>query len=309
MHISFFMNRKLVIDSIVDTYELPKKVKDNVKKIACKRTEELFINEYNSIYEYISFITDKFQTPYKEQFFIRHLEIEDEIEDQRFCPENIIFNTENSVNSEMSLEDVMNILKPYLDNSTLNLVKQLGNRNNGNRKFRFNTSSEYLVTNVNKIQERLKSLIEKYKKFEVLKIPKRPIIDVQFSPFSVKFKRRNYCGNPLAFFREHSEIYEHLSRTQLFKFDRGLYSSLRKYNQLELAIPENYESRSYFKPISLEKRSAIIAFHKHCKVAEKVAKEVDASSTTIIKYWKKHGLETLGWGSNKHKIKFKKPDL
>lgn len=293
------MNKELTIDSIINTYELSQKVKDRARWIAHKRIEELCLRRYNSIYGYIAYLVDKFQTPYRERFFIKASE---SIKDERFCPEKEIFKEENSY---MSLEEVIDILDLYLDSSTLNLIKQLGNGNGNTLKF--STSPEYLITNASLIQEKLESLIERYER-NISVIKTRPIKQVQFSPsLKIKFGRRNYNGNPLAFFISHREFYpENLSRrVQLKKIDEPLYAALRRYNQIDEAIP----LERVYRGILPEKRNAIVEAYKECRSSPKVSEEFSVSTATVIKYCRISGLEIREKGFIAKKSKEEKSEI
>jgi len=85
--------------------------------------------------------------------------------------------------------------------------------------------------------------------------------EVGFEPFFIRFGNRRYQGNPLTFFEENTEIYSNLTRTELSKFDPGLYKALRRAGQLELAIPE----RKMYVPkrikILIQNRAALIDSH------------------------------------------------
>jgi len=61
--------------------------------------------------------------------------------------------------------------------------------------------------------------------------------------------RREYRGHesPLAYFQAHKDKYGGMSRNELNHFDPGLYDSLRRYGQLDEAIPETYKNRREYR--------------------------------------------------------------
>jgi len=89
--------------------------------------------------------------------------------------------------------------------------------------------------NQRELKEKLKKLISKQE--EPLIFLGRPVIQIE--PF-IKLGRRKYDKNntPLNLYKAHPEFYKDKSRTKVFNDDPGMYESLRKWNQLHIAIPE-----------------------------------------------------------------------
>lgn len=336
------MVEEAIIESIVNTYDLPQRIKYKVKNIANRRVGELFIGEYDDVYSYVDSLVEKFQEPYEERFFVRidasayDILNHELIEDKNFSPEN-----EEDLDG-ISFNDVLDILESHLDEFTFKLVRQLDYRG------KFNVSPEYFIKNISKIQARL----EEFVRNNGFLIPRRPVIQIQLSPFSIKFGRRKFNGNPLAFFEAYPKVYSGLSRSELYKLDPGLYGSLKKVGQLELAIPE-IDYSTQFQSISSEKietivrlyngnstkvarkvgistataikylreynlkiremgfvanklprgkRSAIIKAHRKCNNATKVAKKLSVSKETVLRYWKAAGLPILPKGNPNGRI-------
>jgi len=137
------------------------------------------------------------------------------------------------------------------------------------------------------LKEKLKELSLKSK--EPLTILGRPVLQIE--PY-IKFGRRVYNEkNPLDIFYSNPKIFSGKSRTQLFQIDASLCESLRRRNQLEIAIP--YIINTKFKGISKEKEEKIIRAHKIMKSPTKVAKEIGVTRATVDYYIvKKHKLRT-----------------
>lgn len=293
---------KKVIESILKTYEIPGKLKGKIGFIALQRVEEDFINDYNQIYDYIAHLIEKFQTPYEGRFFIR-------LDSQKYKNSNApyyeFFSSEETEKipkrqmdskNTLSLSDTYKILERYLDKTSFSLFQQLLFKED----VKFNVSEEFLIKNHLKIQEKLEKLVKKNKNRFV--IPKRPIIQLQ----PIKFGRRTYNKNPLAFFNSHPDSYGGLSRTQLSKFDAGLYESLRRWGQIEFAIPKTVIPGSSTK-LKQNKIDAIIYSYKNCKIVQRVAKEHNVSRTVVDTYLIKANLKkprkkTGTYGYPKEKI-------
>jgi len=228
------MERSL-IESIINTYELPIKIKNKIINVA---QSNLKTNNYQEIYSYISFLVEKFyQTPYKERFFTR-------------------------------------LDAPIKEGS--------------------NTQFYELIKTPNYTEDSQKDLKEKLEKLilgqeEPLIFLGRPIIQIE--PV-IKLGRRQYNKNPLSLFREHHEFYRGKSRTQVFHDDSGMYESLRRWNQLHIAIPEVIAPGSTTK-ISKKKEKEIIKTYQTLKSPTKIAKKLRITRATVDYYLEKHKLRTL----------------
>jgi len=277
---------KKVIESILKTYIIPKKLKEKITYLTFQKIHDNLINNYDEIYEYIDEIINKFQTPYQERFFIR-LDIS-KYENSATLHHEFISTEEieetsrkqTSFQNTLSILDTYEILEKHLDKTSFSLFKQLLFEEN----MQLNVSKEFLIKNPQKIKKRLEQLVKKDK--NRFFIPRRPII--QINP--IKFRRRNYNKNPLAFFNLHIDYYRNLSRSELFKLDAGLYTSLIRWNQIESAIPEIITPGSSTK-LKQDKINAIIKSYKKYGIVQKVAKEHCISRFVVDKYLIKEDLK------------------
>lgn len=105
---------------------------------------------------------------------------------------------------------------------------------------------------------------------------------------------RRYRGfkTPLHFFRANKE-YMHLTRSGLSQKDPGLYRTLLRHGQLKKAIPETRKGYSTGRPPLNEQKVNLIveSYERFDGNAIKTAEFLGLSTTTIVNYWRKNGLE------------------
>jgi len=286
------MVEKDTIDSIISTYEIPGKFKKRIASIAHKRAKNFYISDYSEIYRYISFLVERFQMPYQERFFTR-LDAPIKSDSKNPFHELIGYpdcqgHPEESPD-KISINDIFDILRNQVDILALESIHQLWYRENN---MGFNIPSEYLAKNSYKIQQRLEKLIKEYEKTGGFLIPRRPSIEIKLSPLLIRLGRRTYNQNPLEFFRKHPLHYGWITkRTDLFKFDPGLYESLRRWDQLELAIPDTIPPGSSTK-FSQRKINRIIKSFKKHKIVQRVANELKVSRAVVDRYLEENNLRT-----------------
>ena len=120
-----------VIDSILKTYRIPRELKDKISQFTSKKIDASFIESYSEIYDYISYLVDKFQTPYEERFFT-HLDA------QKYKDSNTLYHEFLSIEEEewappikessqnaISISNIYLILEDYLDKASFSLFNQL----------------------------------------------------------------------------------------------------------------------------------------------------------------------------------------
>lgn len=307
-----------VVKYIVRTYDLVPKVEDRIIKKAMRRIDELFITSFDDQYEYIARLIDYLGIPYgarivsldsivksgSESTFYDILGREDMTLKDLLEPEEL--------QERLSAHDIISILKGYMDKSDLNLMRRLLYYKGNSKDLQLNISRKWLLASIPKIKERLEVLANNYRKDGQLFVPQRPIIDVSFFPsFSIKFGRREYNGDPLAFYRNNLEVYGGMGRRQLSKFDSGLYCALRRANQLHHAIPKADRSLVE-RGMKLGKRVIKLS---HVQIEEIIDSHktyngnmLEASRCTpysidsIRKYWKLAGLNPLKRGRPKKRV-------
>lgn len=102
--------------------------------------------------------------------------------------------------------------------------------------------------------------------------------------------------NSLEYFRAHPEYHE-LGRGALSLENSGLYRTLLRHELLPLAILE--EAKTGRKQPTSEEIEEIIQLHHKCNGnASRAARRVKYSFSTIIRYWRKNGLEIAAKGSH-----------
>lgn len=102
---------------------------------------------------------------------------------------------------------------------------------------------------------------------------------------------RFYRGynSPLECYRANEERYKGLGRRGLYDYDQGMYAALKRWNQLEDAIPEIIVGRGHV--LSQQRIDKLISIHPSCRGNMSEAKRKTGHSLeTIKKYWKVAGL-------------------
>lgn len=284
------VNQEL-IRSILKTYELPEKLEDKIFNVASRRISELGLQSFDDQYSCISYIIEKFGLNYN----TTHLDslVGDKplykmlgVEDPNL---NKLLNDDQSVElSDIPLRDILTILKDRMGEKDYLTIFQLIQTLNC---LDLNVEIGYreLLTKLSSIQSKLLELSKHVLDGKKLNPIHRPIIDIRFNPLNIQFGHRSYDGNPLAYFKEHYELYKGMSRRKLNEFDHGLYLSLNKAGQLDQAILPRPKKKSHVLLKHVAK--LIIKAYQICdgNIA-KAARSVGCSTMAVRRYWKLEGL-------------------
>ena len=98
--------------------------------------------------------------------------------------------------------------------------------------------------------------VVRYERDGRIALPARPIREIRFTPLNIRFIRRRYGGDPIGFFQDNQIAYAGLRRSDLARFDAGLYHALRESQQLDRAIPTQNGGRTGFDHLPLHQTSA-----------------------------------------------------
>ncbi len=131
-------------------------------------------------------------------------------------------------------KEVLGILESILGADEISILRQII-QCNGSRDLELNLSPQDLVDNAEAIKNYIVQTAEKFAPEGKLLIPHRPIVYVGFTPFRIRFGRRRYHGDPLAFFRRH-DVYRDMTKRKLRTTDKALYLALQKAGQLDQAV-------------------------------------------------------------------------
>ena len=301
-----------LIRSIVETHNLDPTIHEKIIKLAIGVVDQGFLNDFDSVYAYIDSLVEKVNIPYPERFALSL--------DRLITPDSTktfhdLFGAEDESlatlfekpdNSEegLPIEEAISILGSKINEHDIALMQQLLDGCESN--LILNWSPKELRINAYQIQERIAKLKDKYELDGELIIPRRPIVYVQLNKsLVIKFGKRTYKGNPLAFYLANLDVYAGMSRSELAKFDGGLYGALRREKQLEIAIPEIKKRESLFSQDEIKK---IVAAHGTYKGnASKASKHLLYAPSTILRYWKAEGLEIQKGGTKSKGIVFYSP--
>jgi len=256
------MKREAVVRQIIETYELTPGFSDLVVRTATRVVDERMINSFDGIYTYIAGLIERA----RESYAPRSRRLDSPVTADSTTPFHEfvgtedkdlanLFESESDYREKMPAYDALSILEGKLDKPYLDALRQLMEQlyTTGAPDILLHTSPEWVLENVDQIQENLEEFLDRYELEGRIIIPHRPIFHIQFNPLVVKYRQRNFHGDPLAFFREHQDRYGGLTRSQLNRVDPGLYYALRVKRQLDEAIPENNDpvlkaQSSYYGP-------------------------------------------------------------
>ena len=100
----------------------------------------------------------------------------------------------------------------------------------------------------------------------------------QLDKAGLQMKRRQFNGDPLTFFNEHYKS-KRLTRGQLQKEDISLYQTLRRYGQLEEAIPKKYRGC----------KSPLTYFNKYIKRQKLTRGQLSKADNSLYQTLVRHG--------------------
>lgn len=290
MELDITTQNKSLVDLVLSTYDLPEGLRKKLSWIAKDRVSELRISGFDDIYRYTAYLVERFQE-YRGIF----VPIEDsrELLYQIINSSNDLFEARQASLEELTANEILLILQEHLPEHSIGIIRELLSRCDDKP---FLLDKRDFFRNINYIQYKLEELVSVYAMSGRLLIPPRPIIHIGFNPVNILFGRRNYKGNPIDFFNSHQDFYGQFSRGQLCRVDGGLYASLRKYNQLSLAIPKFkgrvYSERGGYPSLSNEELKRINDAHaKYDGNSTQASKNLPYDHLTILKYWRKEGLK------------------
>ena len=272
------MNLESILE-IVDTYDLSESQRSYVERKVSSRLDKL--NNFTTAYSYISELVDFLNVPFGER---RALRLDEAIKDSNtskahfFGIENkILFEKDeryrNQKISELSLQSLNGIFESEILEFFTLLVLNSGLEPEEYKEILKNMDESQIPKIANRLEVLKRGLFDKDEDYII-----RGNIEVtSFSPFKIKFRNRRYGGDPLQFYREHQDLYEGMSRSELSIYDSGLYASLWKARQLNEAIP-NIKSPN---KISLEGLEEILSSYIPSEGVLKVASSIIEIMTSV----------------------------
>ena len=282
---------------IVQTYELSRALREKIQTVAARRCGDGRIPSFSDQYEYVAELVERFTAPYPERFAIR-LD-QPAFEDSRRTHHDLI-GTENSGLKQLILgksqrkalhaHEIVDILQTHLPAAHLDFLADLLRNRAEASLWQF--SADRIRINMRSIAQTLKRLEERHGRNGRIIMPPRPIKSVtrrSNGELAIRYGDRRYKGDPLAFFEQHREVYGGLTRAGLYRFDQGLYQTLRSSGQLDQAIPRKaFDSGRPFPSDKVEK--IIKTFQQNGNLA-KTARMTGCCVPTVRKYAKLQGLK------------------
>lgn len=274
--------------SFIRTYSLPPRLQEKILRIANFRIIEEGISSEDALYLLIDGLVSKFTEPYP-----RPMSLDQAVsrESDRTFHE-VIGAPDSEEGYSLHWTEIRRMLQGRISPENLGLLSLLLSKR---EEIDLTISLDMIKERAIEINERLTMLRRIYEKEGELFLPSRPIVSVSFTPFHVRFRSRNYHGDPLAYYLEHQEVYEGLGRWGLHQFDQGLCAALRRSHKLESVMPENNSPHR----LSQESIDEIVAVHPLCNKNSRLAHKMLGrySHATILKYWKAAELPVRRAGS------------
>lgn len=283
------------IRSIIETYELPNSLEDKILAIANQNIPAYSPGSSQSNYDYIASLVDKFTRPYEDRF----LKSLDEAvgPDDRRTRHELIGGHDYSLKElipgknqrkRLHAHELIELLEDHLERPYLELISDLLPGTEA-ESFLWGLSPKHVTGDMDSIKKVLLNLEAKYGSRGTIILPPRPIISVRRNSqeLDIRFGARKYNGNPLAFYESNQEIYQGMGRTELARFDQGMYQSLRVANQLDQAIPEKRYKPG--KKLSKEQVNLILkTFKANGGHLANTAKTLSHSPGTVRTYLRKN---------------------
>lgn len=292
------------IDKIVSTYNLPPRIRSFVVQIVHRNAERLGLTSFDDQYRYISDLVERFQLPREDRMAIR-------LDSPAFGDGRTwhdILPDRNHYEEEdegVTLCEAVGTSYSFLNERQREIQLRLLSDSDAHGATYLRADeivADYL--GIKQRSEEVRRLIEQDIRFRQ---PGRRFVSVKLDDgFYMRWERRNFKGNPLAFWNEHLDVYERFveeGRKALSVFDQSLYAALnrcktkiesgKEVRLIELAIPKKkkpslYRSYGVNEVVLREIHNAYNLFNGDTTNA---ARHLHCSRNTIAKYWRKSGLE------------------
>jgi len=287
------------VEEIVNSYEgLSEQQREKIVEAAKRRIEGFGITSFDRQYQCIADLVEKWQSPWQESLSVS---LDAPIKDGENSSFSQIIGEidpqfedlfQEAIEEELlDVEQVLSIFGKELDIEDINFLQSLQERT---ENMSFSSSEEENLTSVSKVQQRIKQLKEKYNKNGKLIVPIRPIKEISFegSQDIITFGFRSWRDiDPLDFFRKHKDVYGEMTRSELWKFDSGLFAALHKVGKIAEAIPEVSPVAIHLSSKQIEK----IAEGRYLNMTlEEIAKYANTSVSSAKRHLIKMGLEATG---------------
>ena len=289
-----------LVEQVLETYELPSRVKERIKGIAVRRINELQIHSFDSVYRLIGDLVEAFSVPFAERYVLR---LDSRVPGTTSTFYEIIGSEDKDLLSlfedqepdGLSLDQAISMLETHVDEKYAHLVRQLFSRSNDIGSI-VDISPKEMTDSLHQIEGRLSALYFKYEINGRLVIPRRPIVAVKLRPLTIRFDR-GPLDNPLQHFRENEDIYNELTRWQLQRLDKPLYLALKRNGQLGEAIPDVHN----FPHLTDEDTKNLLqTLRKNEGSIKKTAEITGHAPLTIRRHAKRAGIKTKPKGGHNH---------
>lgn len=280
------MDTRAGIEFIVRTYELsPERSKSLIAR-AIEQAKAQVVSSFESLYSIVANLVEK--VPFWQRLFLRRhsSELESllspsaelEEEPEPYCTE--VFAT-----ATMRLEDALDVMKGRLSEPQMRLLRALSGAAGG-KEMLLNASEEDIVARTPDIMQRLEKIEGALGPLRTLVLPAKKLFTVQFNPVvSIRLGKRDFGGNPLAFFQQNRAVYEGMNLREFQYADGGLSNSLREHDQLGAAFPNLRPN------LTPDQHASVVSSHAPSGGKTAVAaRQHNIAPVTVYRHWKKDGL-------------------
>jgi hypothetical protein len=274
-----------VVELLVRSYDLPVKLEERVLQIAQAEVREQDLISPEEQFYCVEEIVERFQRNWREERAIRFDEAQFEegsrtnhevIANTTYEPSELIEMAEDS--PHVTVGKVFEILEDHFDDVSLEFLKRALKVG---KDIILDIPEDRIQERAPWVLEKLQSLVQKYTRNGKVVLPPRQIKNIRFCDgLEIDFVRRDFGGDPLAFYLEHLEVYEGMGKTELFDFDYGLYAALFDTGKIDSVISD----RRLF---SSEKITAVVAAKETFNGQHNlVAANLGVHRETVKKYWR-----------------------
>lgn len=225
------MSLEETVSEILETYDLSRRRREKIAEISVRRLNQSAVFDFDSVYEYVAYLVDTFMRLPVVQLSENLRLKQTPVYNQMIIGPDVLFDDAQY----MTLNEALSFLENELDHLDMQILRQLLHPVEDCGDIRVEINPDYLRENLVQVQKRIKQVATILDDKGRVVIPKRPVKEIKFDPFVIRFGKRDFKGNPLKVIQDHPEIFGRMSSKDLYRFDPGLYHSLLRHGQLKQA--------------------------------------------------------------------------
>ena len=278
------------VSYVLDTYDLSEEQREKLARTSLFRLRDDGITNFDEAYTYIDTLAMRAQSRHR----ARMRSLDENIGETKRTLHEIIGKEDDGIRrlfeegqerKKLSGQEVIEYLFYCLDRQDIDVLSRLME----GQKVEFDVSLDYLLDNAEQIGERIRGVYERYEQDGVILLPRRQIVSVSFDPFEIEFG--NHIGRKLTD-EEKSVIVEAYR-----KFDGNAVAMARHLGYSPATVMKycrevGLQFREGGGKLNSQKINLIISAHTLLDGnANNTAKKVGCSHSTVLRYWRREGLD------------------